>query len=161
MSDETDPEVLADLQLRAFTERDQTRSREMPAYRPARVVDRVPCRGRCGSVVEWTEEAEEAFTTWNRVLAQRDEAPLDKTRIAFCNACRDEGTKAAAARNRKMVDAIAGAIRELKDGCDPARELELLGKLEKAGHPDIVGLKQWLANKANSKSNRKITRGAL
>ena len=158
MSDEMDPEVLADLRLRASTERDRSRSREMPAYQPARVVDRVPCRGRCGSVVEWTEEAEEAFVTWNRVLARRDEAPLDKTRIVFCNACREEGAKAAAERNRKMVNAIADAIRELKNGCESHREHELLDKLERAGHPDIAGLKQWLRERS-AKGNKRVSRG--
>jgi hypothetical protein len=158
MSDE-DPEVLADLRFRESSARDRTRTGET-RWTPPKVVDRVPCRGRCGSVVEWTEEAEEAFTTWNRVLAKRDEAPLDRTRIVFCNACRAEGARAGAERNRKMVDAIAGAIRELKDGCESHREHELLDKLERAGHPDIPGLKQWLREK-NAKGSKRVTRGAL
>lgn len=159
MSDEIDPEVLEDLRLRASTERDRSRSREMPAWAPPKIHSNVPCRGRCGSVVEWTEDAEERFQIFNRELARRNDAPLDKTKIAFCNACRAVGDTAAAARNRKLVDAVAAAIRELKDGCESTREYELLGKLEKAGHPDIAGLKQWLTDKASK--GKRATRGSF
>lgn len=148
MSDEMDPEVLADLRLRAATERDPSRSREMPSWSPPKVHSQVPCRGRCGAVVDWNEDAEERFQIFNRELERRNEAPLDRTKIVFCNACRAEGAKAAADRNRKLNDAVGAAIRELKMGCQSHREHELLDKLEKAGHPDIAGLRQWLKDQA-------------
>lgn len=157
MSDE-DPEVVADLRLRAATERDPNRSREMPRYEPAKIHSHVPCRGRCGAIVSWTEEAEHAFQTWNRVLAAKAEAPLDKTRIVFCNTCRQRGAELTADANRKKVDAMAAAIRELKIGCHEHRENELLDKLEQAGHPDVPGLRQWLRD--NAGKSKRQTKGA-
>lgn len=161
MSFDEDPEVVADLRLRAATERDSSRSREMPVYAPAKVIDRVPCRNRCGSVVSWTEEAEQTFQTFNRQLARRAEAPLDITRILFCPSCEAAGRKARAAALPEFHAKIAEAIRELKAGCDDARQRELLEKLKKAGHPDVAGLEQWLRDQANGKHGKRVTRGAL
>lgn len=158
--EDLDPEVAADLAFRDASERDPKRAREMPAWAPPRVVSRVPCRGRCGVVVDWPEEAELAAQTWDRVLADRGEAAIDRTMTVFCSACRARGAEMRAAGNRKMVDAMAEAIRELKLGCQPHRENELLDKLERAGHPDIAGLKQWLKDRDSKKGGR-TTKGDL
>ena len=158
MSYEEDPEVIADLRLRASSQFDRTRTGEVP-WTPPKIHSQVPCRNRCGALVDWTEEAQEAFEVWNRVLARRNESALDQTRIVFCDPCRSKGKPLLAANNRKLVDAVAAAIRELKNGCESHREHELLDKLDKAGHPDVAGLKQWLADKANK--GRKVTKGSL
>jgi hypothetical protein len=149
-----DPEVLADIQLRNRSQYDRTRT-GAPEWTPPKIHSHVPCRNRCGAVTEWTEDAEERFEIFNRILARRNEAQLDRTKIVFCDKCRGDGAKQSSERNRKLVDAVAVAIRGLKDGCDAARELELLAKLDKAGHPDIAGLKQWLGDKAKGKSRVK------
>lgn len=158
MRDETDPEVLADLRLRDTSMRDCTRTGEAH-WTPPKIHSKVPCRGRCGSVVDWAEDAEERFQIFCRELAKRNQAQLDRTQIVFCDNCRAIGNLAAAQRNRKLVDAVAVAIRELKDGCEPHREHELIDKLTRAGHPDIAGLVQWLKDKKNSA--KRVTRGAL
>ena len=156
--DSDDPEVIADLRLRASSQYDRSRTGEVP-WTPPKIHSQVPCRNRCGALVDWTEEAQEAMEVWNRVLARRGETPLDQTRVVFCNPCRAGGRKQLAANNRKLVDDVAKAIRELKAGVELHRENELLDKLEKAGLPDVSGLRQWLADKANKK--QKVTRGSL
>ena len=163
MSDEMDPEVAADLRLREASRFDRSRNQgDMPKYVPAKVIDRVPCRNRCGAVVSWTEEAESTFQTFNRQLAKKLEPQLDKTKIVFCNTCRASGVAQAADRNRKQVDYIAGIIRELKGGLDGDKYREAIDKLKKAGHPDIDGLEQALREKAASKpGGRKFSKGSL
>lgn len=160
MSDEIDPEVLADIRLRDATTRDQTRSGEV-RWVPPHIVDRVPCRNRCGSLVDWTEEAEDAFQKFNGMLAGKADAPLDKMQIMFCRRCRAEGEKKRADGLRGFYDRVNEAIRELKNGCEPSRERELLEKLHRAGHPDVKGLEQCLRDKANAKSSRRVARGSL
>lgn len=141
MSDEIDPEVLADLQLRASSERDRTRSRNANYdWTPPPVIDRVPCRARCGNVADWTQEAQDAFETFNRILAQRDEGPLDKTRIVFCDECKAKGATIAGPRNRKHVDIVRDLVEQLKQTEKPRSERILLKNLELQGHPDIPGL---------------------
>jgi hypothetical protein len=162
MSDEEDPEVEADIRLRESSRFDRSRNQgDAPTYVPPKIVDRVPCRNRCGSVVSWTEEAENTFQTFNRHLAGRAEAQLDKTKIAFCNTCRTAGVGLAAERNRKQVDYIAARVRELKGGCNSDRYGELLKELTKAGHPDVDGLRQALTDKANAKSSKRVAKGSL
>jgi hypothetical protein len=160
MSFSEDPEVVADIKLRAATLRDSSRSREMPTFIPARITGQVPCRGRCGSLVDWTEEAEERFAIFNRILARKMEAPLDKTRIAFCNKCRTTGMAMQGERNRKATDLMKQFIVELKNGPKSAeRERELVDKITKLGHPDVAGLVQAIQERKASKSSAR--RGSL
>lgn len=153
MSDEEiDPEVLADLHLRAATEREPTRMRDMPTWKPAAIVDHVPCRNRCGRVVEWTDEAEHAFETWNRILLAKRDAPLDKTRIVFCDACRMSGVQPGADRNRKQHEMLRERIRYLKQSANPDGETKVIDEIKKLGHPDVPGLLEALRQKREAKS---------
>src|SRR4051812_28254255 len=101
MREKLDPEVLADLQLRERTARERPGNSEtqfgrmLRAVGTPRVVDKTPCRARCGGLADWTEEAENAFSTFNRMLDASGDAPLDKTKILFCDACRKRGLAAA------------------------------------------------------------------
>ena len=67
MSDEEDPEVLADIALREHTAATRPRMSEADFAAAIRqtaspnVIGVVPCRARCGAVVDWTAEAEQAF----------------------------------------------------------------------------------------------------
>lgn len=167
MSDELDPEVIADLRLREYTARsrpglsDAAFGQAIRAAAIPKVVDRVPCRNRCGAVVAWTEEAEDTFQTFNRQLARKVEAQLDKTRIVFCSTCRTNGLAMGAERNRKQVDYIAPLIRELKNGPSADRYREILDSLRKAGHPDVDGLHAALLEKAAAKGTKRVARGSL
>lgn len=149
---EIDPEVAADLALRASSQFDTDRTRGAVGvsgarWSPPKFVTQWPCRGKCGVLVDVDEFTVEVFAKFNRVLRQRDEQPLDASAIVFCDACRDQGKALAAQRNRQKVDAIGNAIRELKELAaqpETPRSLEqqrdILMKLRKHGHPDVDGL---------------------
>ncbi len=77
---------------------------------------------------------------WDRKLASDDEAGLDRTRIAFCDACTKLGKGMQGDRNRKAVEAMREAIVELKSAGNPRGEKTLIAKIERIGHPDISGL---------------------
>jgi hypothetical protein len=158
MSDE-DPEVVADRQLRAYTEASrpgltetQFAARIREVAKPS-IVGVVPCRNRCGSVVDWTEEAEHAFEVSNRELERQNEPQLDKTKIVFCPACVARGRSLRADGNRKHVDVLAEKIRALKETDSPDEERELIKQIEKLNHPDVPGLLGAIAEK-RSKGRR-------
>lgn len=168
MSDDEDPEVVADLQLRAYTAASRPRMSDedfaqaiKKAASPA-VIGVVPCRARCGAVVDWTQEAEHAFESFNRKLLREREAPLDKTRIVFCNGCRAKGAKMSAENNRKQVDKLGEIIRELKDEPppNPARERELVEAIKALNHPDVDGLVQAVREKRAKQPAGKRQRGS-
>jgi len=154
LSREIDPEVLADIRLRDATTRDRSRSGEATWSKPV-ILGQVPCRNRCGRLVDWPDAAQDRFEFFNAVLERRGEAPLDKTRILFCTPCIEAGKLEAGNVRRKEVDIVAGWIRELKDGCDAKRDAELLTKLAKV-HPDIDGLKQALNERRKTGKRGKV-----
>jgi len=162
VSYEEDPEVVADLQLRSYTERSRKGisteafgAAVRQAAMPPRIVDKVPCRGRCGSLVDWPEDAEDRFQLFNRILAAKAEAPLDKTRIVFCDKCRAQGMAMQGERNRKATDMMRQLIVELRAGAKPERERELLDKIKKLGHPDVEGLVQAIQARRETKGTRR------
>jgi hypothetical protein len=167
VSDEEDPEVIADLQLRAYTERARTGLSDAAfgqAIRQAatpRIVGQVPCRGRCGSTCDWTAEAEEQFAMFNRELLRRREAPLDKTRIVFCQRCIDSAAPIRATEARKHVEYIADLIRRVKASGNPEGERDLLEKLKKANHPDIPGLLEALRAKGTKQPGTRARKGGM
>lgn len=160
--DEEDPEVVADIRFREASTRDRSRSGEARWQAPE-IVDRVPCRARCGSLVDWTEEAEERFAIFNRQLKRKMEAPLDKTKIVFCDGCRTKGLKAAAERNRDAVEFMKPLILELRGEPAPKgeREREIIEKLKKAGHPDIEGLCQAIKTRREHKPQSRARRSSF
>jgi hypothetical protein len=162
--DDEDPEVIADLQLRAYTEKTRKGLSEagfkaaiVAAAKPD-IIGEVPCRGRCGAVVGWTQQAEDAFNVWNGILARKVEAPLDKTRIVFCNSCRDLGRKIAGESNRKHIETLASVIRQVKASGNPDGETKLLERLKELNHPDVFGLLEALRAKRDKSGPGKRTR---
>jgi hypothetical protein len=167
VSDEEDPEVIADLQLRAYTEKTRKGLSEAQfgaAIREAatpRIIEQVPCRARCGNVCDWTVEAEEQFAMFNRELLRRREAPLDKTKIVFCQRCIDSAAPIRATEARKHVEYIADLIRRLKASSNPEGERELLEKLKRASHPDIPGLLEALRTKGTKQPGTRARKGGM
>ena len=154
--DDEDPEVRADAMARRYPDTSGRECMSEEAFATAirrtatpNVIGVVPCRARCGAVVDWTDEADHAFDTWNRHLLAKREAPLDKTRIAFCPSCQRKGMTMRAEQNRKQVDRLAELIRELKDEPPPSptRERELLEAIKALNHPDVDGLIQAVREK--------------
>lgn len=158
-----DPEVLADLRLREHTARtrpaitDAQFAQSIRETASPNVIGKVPCRARCGNLADWTAEAEDAFNTWNRKLAQDREAPLDKTKIVFCDDCRKRGSKAAGESNRNHVEAVRAAIRELKDKPphNPSEEHAAVRRLEALRHPFAEECVKTIVERAAAKGSRR------
>ena len=172
MSDfEPDPEVVADLRLRASTERDTTRSAKPPEYVPPTFVAKWRCKTPgCGALVDVTEESMERLAVFNGRLRSKAEAPLDPHSIVFCADCEQRNDAAQSERRRREVDRMAIVIRGVKSGQFPLRvtwnntehtltEAQAYEKLERWGHPDVPGLKQAIAER-NATSGAKRTRKA-
>lgn len=158
MSDERarDPEVVEDELLRRRSLHDKTRSGDPGPFQSAQIVDKVPCRARCGTLADWPQEAEDAFVIWNRKLESDGETPIDKTRVSFCGACTTLGKGMQGDRNRKAVEAMREAIGGLKNSNNPRNERALITKIERIGHPDIHGLLEAIeiSRKAPGKARR-------
>ena len=172
MSFDEDPEVLADMQLREATLRERGRSREMPKYEPPAIVGQWPCRV-CKTPVDITDEAIKDAEVFDRKLARDGDehgnhAPLDRNRIAVCDACRAKGMSLIGQRKREQVDKMAALIRELRGGTTlpappgPApsqqREAELMREIISRHHPDPEGLLKAIRDGRNG---GKKPRGAL
>lgn len=162
MDDESDPEVAADLALRAASERDTTRTRGHGVYGYVQppTVEHWPCRGGCGVMVAITQEALHAAAVHDRELARRREAPIPRAKCVFCDKCRALGVDIAAERNRKHVDALAELVRELKASPGPGveRERQLIHNIRLMHHPDVDGLVRAIAERRASETGK--SRGA-
>ncbi len=170
MSDDEDPEVRADAQLRASSMFDRTRTGEPNyAWQPPAVIGAWKCRTpACKRFCDVTEDTFSAMAMWNRELARRGDAPLEINATLWCDSCRAEMRRTAPDRRRGQVDRMAKVIKQLKDGKtaidvpgEKGNELvnvEAAYKLlEKWGHPDVAGLRQCLAEKTSP--NKRAQRG--
>jgi hypothetical protein len=162
MSDELDPEVLADLRLREATLRDPTRTKRDQAVRwdPPEVVTTWPCRNKaCQWPVDVTQSAIDSFNLFNAILVKRGEPALSTTEIVVCDECRKKLEQHKAGLNYERRDEMRELIRRLKASKDPRKdprkETELLALLEKRRHPDIPGLLESLSTaKARKRAPR-------
>ncbi|MBA2718912.1 MAG: hypothetical protein H0U52_06695 [Chloroflexi bacterium] len=149
-----DPEVVADLQLRARTERDRSRFQGEPRWAPPRFVAAWKCR-TCGVLVDVTVDALERLAVFNSILRRRNEAPLDHNAIVFCDDCLPQFKAFAADHARGKTDRLAEEIRKLKNSGDPVSEHAVIKTLRDLGHPDVGGLLACLAAKGPTKKTRK------
>ncbi len=105
MSHVEDPEVIADLKFRAYTERDRSRGGADYDWKQPETIGAWKCRvPACGVLVGVTQDAMERVAMFNRELHRRGEAPLDINAIVYCDRCRDEFKRTAADRRRGQVD---------------------------------------------------------
>lgn len=155
-----DPEVIADLQLRAATLRDRSRAREMPAFEAAKFVDSWPCRA-CKQPVPVTDDGVDRYQVFNRQLARLGQERLDHTKIMFCDSCRNEYQRTAADRRRGQVDRMAVVIKKLKASTKPEEEREMIKQLEAWHHPDVSGLVQAIRNRLDGTKAKGKARGEL
>lgn len=138
-AEQDDPEAIADLQLRAKTERERPKT-DGAVWIPPRIVAQWPCRG-CGAEVEVTDEGARALDAFNASLAARGERPLSTQAIAWCAQCASRAAAARAAANAQQNARIAIAVRELRatrHGTE--RWTGLLRDLTALGHPDVKAL---------------------
>ncbi len=171
MTEALDPEVVADLQLRASTERDTSRS-GAAAYdwkRPD-VIGQWKCRAQCGRFCDVTQDTMEAMAMWNRELKRRLEAPLDINAILWCEPCSVEMRRLSSERRRAKVERMASVIKQIKDDAPNIRYRDKHGDhsvtraqafevLKEMGHPDVAGFQQALSEK--SSPNKRPSRGGL
>lgn len=153
---EPDPEVIADLKLRAHTEYDRTRSRPAAyVWNPPKIVGAWKCRNAaCKAIVDVPDDAMEQFCMFNAELRRRDEDPLDHSKILYCSDCLAEYKATASQRRRGQVDRMAVAIKQLKESGDATRERDLIAQLEQWGHPDVEGLVKAITERRVAESGR-------
>lgn len=147
---EPDPEVVADLQLRADSMHDRSRSRgrEIYTWSPPAIVGFWGCRRpNCRGSVEVTQDALDFAKQCDGWLADRGEEPLERSKIAYCPGCLAEYKRSAPDRRLKQVELLAVKIRELKESSDPFGERDKIDELAKMGHPDVNGLVQSLQDR--------------
>ena len=154
MSTDEDPEVRADIELRAQTERERgNRDAPMPVWVRPEPAARWPCRA-CREYVEVSGDAVAAFITFSNELKRRGEEPLDVARIVFCDSCRVQWRAALARRASEVVEKTRELIIALKRGVTAEREREITEQLTKLGHPDVPGLVQSIRDRRASKGRR-------
>ena len=165
MSDEMDPEVLADLRLRESSEHDKSRTRGEGVYdwKSERVIGMWRCRNsKCAMHVPVTQDAYDHLEVFNRELAKKGEKPISTGEVMYCERCETEHKRTASIRRRNAVERMASVIRQLKAGEKritiytretlegpwvPDRtvdEREAFEQLEQWGHPDVEGFRQAL-----------------
>lgn len=154
MGDE-DPEVVADMQLRASTAASRPAA-PMPEWTPPPVVDRWVCRHpRCSRMVEVTPDAVEYRDMFNRQLAARGEAPMSTESIVVCDEHRRELADFKVEYLRRQSERLRLNIQRLKASRDPERETEIIAEIRRDHHPDVEGLVQSLADKIRAGTGRK------
>lgn len=172
MSDEMDPEVLADIQLRAATMRERSRSRISGAaigqWRPEADVAWWPCRGLnranpCPqrTLVGVTSDVVEQLFAFNERLRRMGDDALDSSEVVRCLPCIRGIAAQRAPALRKRVGEVAECVRQLKASPDPRRERELIKQLEAWHHPDVPGLLQAIEERTRANGGKRVTRGSL
>jgi hypothetical protein len=157
MGDEMDPEVLADLQLRARTVRERGGQSRGATWHPPTFVDKWPCRNpQCRKPVEVTAETVDRYQVFNGELSKRGEERMDFRAIVYCDPCRDEFQRTAAGRRRGQVDRMALVIRQVKASKNPEGETAAIAQLKAWHHPDVEGLIQAVRARLDGKSGKKV-----
>lgn len=155
MSDELemDPEVIADIKLRAATERDPTRSRKLPRFEPSPTVGHWPCRNNaCQMPCEVTQAGVEMFDMFNKLLVKRGEQPISTEDVLVCDICRRFLDRHAEQKAGERDEQMRRDVKRLRAAKDPDRELagdELLKKRLERWHPDLYGLLESLRHSKN------------
>jgi hypothetical protein len=174
MSFEEDPEVVADLKLRAYTQRDRSRSGE-PDYdwKPPPVATQWKCRTPpCKAFVDVTTETLERWQLFNEQLKRNGDKSIGSHEVLWCESCLAEHRRIQPDRLRKRVDRMASVIRQIKDGDKTIRyrtndgevtcdQRAALAQLRVWGHPDVDGLIAKLAEVSKGSATKRTRRGDM
>lgn len=163
--EELDPEVVADLQLRAATEHDSTRSRPTTLrFEPSVTVRLLPCRnGKCRKPCELTEDGQARIAQFNRILLARSDQPLNEHELLVCDECRALLESHKADRNREHRELMRKHVAALKNAADPFAKKGGTGEYVLADewtyvekrHPDPRGLAAWLRDQQRTRKQTK------
>ena len=165
MTEEIDPEVIADLQLRKASEHDSTRTRGVGVYswKPPELVATWPCRRPgCGAQVGVTQDAVDYLAMVNRWIDQgRLKDQLDKRHIpadavVLCDPCRVMLEEIRAEKSAKRRSEVAELVKRMKDSANPRSEHEAIKRLSDLHHPDVSGLIESLAAKLETSSGKNV-----
>lgn len=156
MGDEDqDPEVVADMRLRAATEASRPAA-PMPSWKPPEVAAQWKCRHpRCSRLVDVPPDAVEYRDMFNRMLTARGEAPMSTDAIVVCDEHRRELADFKVEYLRRQNERLKLNIQRLKASRDPERETELIAEIRRDHHPFVDELVQSLAEKVRNGTSRK------
>jgi hypothetical protein len=174
MNDEIDPEVLADLRLRASSERDSSRARPSASLLGTWKPDEKPagmwrCRGRgkgkapCPSnaIVPVMADTMERLMIFNQRLRSMGEDPIDTDDVVRCDPCQRAINAARSGLLRQRIEEMAQVIRDVKASGNPRGERAKIAQLEKWGHPDVAGLLQAIEDRLRGGKGKRMGRDSL
>jgi hypothetical protein len=140
VSDEDDPEVLADYRARMYPTRSAS-TVDHATWKPAPAIGEWPCRVKnCRVPVEITQDAVDHLAMFNRILVGRGEEPIDKSEVMICPAHVHLLKARGAQRRAEQRERCAVAVRAMKQSRNPRNETALIAELNKCDHPDVQGL---------------------
>jgi hypothetical protein len=162
VTDEQDPEALADLRLRAASMHDHTRTRPTKhAWTPPAIVDRWPCKTGCGLMVDVPIDAVQALEVFNAQLKRQRERPIAQNQIMLCDKCKAKILEQEAEEKRTAAERVAFHVAALNATKGiPTEERGILEQLKRWGHPDPEGLAKAIAERrAAERGSNKPKRG--
>ena len=162
MTDEQDPEVLADLRLRASSMHDRTRARPTKsAWSPPAIVDRWPCKTGCGAMVDVPIDAVQALDVFNAQLKRQREKPIAPSQVMVCDKCKATLLEQEAEEKRTRAERVSFHVAALGASKGiPTEEHGILEQLKRWGHPDPEGLAKAIAERrAAERGSNKPRRG--
>jgi hypothetical protein len=168
VSDELDPEVLADLQLRSRSSYDSTRTRTAD-YDWTKPVDvaQWKCRTQaCAERIGVTQEAVDRLADANRVLARMKQPSVTVDEVMLCPTCYADTASKAARIQQAVRDRSAQIIRQLKASAktitvETSKTTYTLSpdaaysKLTEWGHPDVEGLRNAIRERLEGKAGKR------
>lgn len=153
-----DPEVVADLKLRAATERERGKHRDADRsldWSPPVIVGAWPCRF-CSVLVDVPEETMSRWSTFNTHLRSRGEPPLDYRKVLVCAECDNDRRMRSGDVRRQEADEMARLIRLLKSASDleSSEARTAIAQLRGLHHPDVDGLVESLRTRSAKRGKR-------
>ncbi len=163
MSEELDPEVVADLRLRASSMFDRTRTGAEPKWERPRFVAEWACRNKaCRVRVAVTQDAVDQLALCNRWLRDRGETPLiHENEVMVCDTCRVLLTEQRARNLTDRRERIKTNVRIVVGSKNPRDEKDAIAALTKDHHPDVPGLLECVESKAKATPGKRERRGGM
>lgn len=165
--EELDPEVLADLQLRARTlsERGDRYLRPSPAQLYRKPVDAAQwkCRfPRCEILIGVADDVVQYLENFNAELATRGERAIPTDAILVCPEHLKLALEHRAQKQRERSDRMRDNIRKLRASeLDPNLMPDVLADLRRDHHPDVDGMVAAMLARLNGSSGGKKRRARL
>lgn len=147
MTEALDPEVIADLKLRAYTEHDRSRTRHavhaFGAGGPDPIVAEWSCRNpECRKPVAVTQTAIDTLAQFNgdAYKLARESRPIKESTVVACSDCEQLARDYRAKAMDKRRYELSKAVKMMREKKNPRDEQDLIALLKKLKHPDVPGL---------------------